>query len=138
MSERLATPDVPLAAKGVQGEPPMPNHLTCRHNTKSAFKDVVMLHGHNFEVYLSKSCIAVLGVLQQHPKHVPLGLVITKNGIAACLQHQECTSSTPFCMGLQCMTSRAAAILLRESKSLLIASFMATDWDIHSQLLTTT
>jgi len=36
------------------------------------------LQGHDFEVWLSKSCTAVLGVLQQHPAHVPLGLVITK------------------------------------------------------------
>ncbi len=52
-SDRLATPDEGLAAKGVQGEPPMPNpkeDLGCRHNIKSAFTDVVMLQGHDFEV----------------------------------------------------------------------------------------
>jgi hypothetical protein len=49
-SDRLATPDVRLAAKGVEGEPPMPNakeDLAYRHNTKSA---LVTLQGHDFEL----------------------------------------------------------------------------------------
>jgi len=48
--ERLATPHVRLSAKGDEGVPPMPNpkeDLTCRHNTESAFKDVVGLQGHD-------------------------------------------------------------------------------------------
>jgi len=52
---------------------------------------------------------------------VPLDLLITKNRIAACLQHQECKqmSHTPVCMHMQYTTSRAAAKLIKESKGLL-------------------
>ena len=73
-SDRLATPDVRLSVKGDEGEPLMPNakgDLTCRNNTRSGFKDVVMLQGHDFEVYLSESCTAELGVAARHPTHVP-------------------------------------------------------------------
>ncbi len=51
--EGEATPDVRVSAKGDEGEPPMPNpeeDLACRHNTESAFKDVVTPQGHGFEV----------------------------------------------------------------------------------------
>ena len=51
--EGEATPDVRVSAKGDEGEPPMPDpkeDLACRHNTESAFKDVVTPQGHDFEV----------------------------------------------------------------------------------------
>ena len=51
--EGEATPDMRLSAKGVEGEPPMSNpkeDLACTHNTASAFKDVVTLQRHKFEV----------------------------------------------------------------------------------------
>ncbi len=48
--DRLATPDVGLAAKGVKGEPLMPSakeDLAYRHNTESA---LVTLQGHDFKL----------------------------------------------------------------------------------------
>ena len=51
--EGEVTPDMRLSAKEVEGEPAMSDPkegLACRHNTASAFKDVVTLQRHNFEV----------------------------------------------------------------------------------------
>ncbi len=54
--------------------------------------------------------------------HAPLGLVNAKNGTAvACSSNDAQAALMSICMNLHCMTSRAAAILIRDFKKLLVA-----------------